>query len=184
MCRQNAMMASSITTAYHLLPVTLLLSTIIICLVIHRTVCFSPQRTWWSKKSSRHWRNNPCNNNLHPSHRHHSPSLDCRFTTTATTALSLSILEESTADHHQWNYHESYNTDDEIIHGRYTAVITSTTDLTNRWIGSFHPSASSLNTTTANDIPPPPPPLEALQAIQATHRWADKFVRQLNLCPW
>ena len=28
------------------------------------------------------------------------------------------------------------------------------------------------------------PPLEAIEAIEATHRWAENFVRQLSLCPW
>jgi len=184
-------MMASMTTAYHLLRVTLLLSATIICLSINRATCFSPQRSWHTSQHC--WRNNPCNN-LHTSH-HHSPSLDCYFTTTS-TALSLS-LQDPTADH-QWTYHKSYNTkedEDEIIHGRYTAVITKTTDLTNRWIGSFDPSTSlntttntivsqSAKTTTNDDISPPPPPMEALQAIQATHRWADNFVRQLHLCPW
>lgn len=29
-----------------------------------------------------------------------------------------------------------------------------------------------------------PPPKEALEAIEATHRWASNFVRPLRLCPW
>ncbi len=189
MCRWNAMMAS-MTTAYNLLRVTLSLSAMIICISIHRATCFSPQRSW---HTNRHWRNNPCNN-LHTSH-HPLPSVDCHFITTATTSLSLS--QDSTADH-QWAYHKSYKTkedEEEIIHGRYTAVITSTDDLTNRWIGSFDPSASldtntstivsqSVRTMNSKDISSPPPPIEALKAIQATHRWADNFVRQLYLCPW
>ena len=28
------------------------------------------------------------------------------------------------------------------------------------------------------------PPLEAIKAIEATHRWSENFVRQLSLCPW
>ena len=170
------MMASS--TTVHLLQIILLFST---CL-IHCTTCFSLHRT--SLFTSQHCRNNP-NSNLHTSSHHHQP-LNCHFTTTA-TALSASSHDTTTAD--QWKYHSSYAASrDEIIHGRYNAVITKTTDLTNRWIGSFDPS-SPLDTTTlqrihTNNNNAVSPPIEALKAIQATHRWADKFVRQLNLCPW
>ena len=169
------MMAS--TTTVHLLQIILLLAT---CL-IHCTTCFSIHRT--SSFTRQHWRNNP--NNLHTSSHHHQP-LNCHFTATA-TALSVSSHDMTTTD--QWKYHSSYDDSDEIIHGKYNAVITKTTDLTNRWIGSLDPS-SPLDTTTLqtihnnNNNAVSPPPIEALKAIQATHRWADKFVRQLNLCPW
>eukprot|EP00984_Skeletonema_dohrnii_P017500 scaffold7985_cov108-Skeletonema_dohrnii-CCMP3373.AAC.1 len=163
------------TTTVHLLQIILLFST---CL-IHCTTCFSLHRT--SLFTSQHWRNNP--NNLHTSSYHHQ-HLNCHFTTTA-TALSVSSHDATTTD--QWKYHSSYDDSDEIIHGKYNAVITKTTDLTNRWIGSFDPSSpldtatlQTIHTTNNNSSPP----IEALKAIQATHRWADKFVRQLNLCPW
>jgi hypothetical protein len=56
--------------------------------------------------------------------------------------------------------------------------------LNNRWIGSFFdPSSQTIHTNNSSSSSSSPP-IEALQAIQATHRWADKFVRQLNLCPW
>jgi len=28
------------------------------------------------------------------------------------------------------------------------------------------------------------PPIQAIEAIEATHRWSENFVRQLSLCPW
>ena len=97
-----------------------------------------------------------------------------------------SSSKDITAD--QWRYQSSYNNDeDEIIHGRYNAVITKTSDLTNRWIGSFDPTidiSDDHSSSSSSSSSPTSPPIEALQAIQATHRWSDKFVCQLNLCPW
>lgn len=124
--------------------------------LIHRVTCFSLQRTF---VATQRCRNNPL------------------------SSTSKDITDE------QWGYQSSYNNDkDEIIHGRYNAVIIKTSDLANRWIGSFDPTiditddnSSSLSSPSSS---PTSPPIEALQAIQATHRWSDKFVCQLNLCPW
>lgn len=141
-------MMAAIITEYHLLSVTLILST---TYLIHLATCFSLQRTLFA---TQRFRNNPLS----------------------------SSSQDVTAD--LWRYQPSYNNDqDEIIHGRYNAVITKTTDLTtSRWIGSFDPIIYKTNSSSLSS--PSSPPIEALQAIQATHRWSDKFVCQLNLCPW
>jgi hypothetical protein len=151
------------TVAYLLLQIILLSA----C-VLRRTTCFCLHRT---TLTTQHWQNKLLQTSHQP--------LDGRIK--ASTALSLSSQEKTT--NNQWKYDTSHalNDDAEVIHGRYNAVITKTADLNNRWIGSFDPSSqTTIHTNNAS----PPPPLEALQAIQATYRWADKFVRQLNLCPW
>ena len=153
-----------------MMQILLLLLLSVVCLV-QRTTCFCHHyRTLTTK---RHWQNN----NLQTSHQY--------FAHRFTTATALSLSSQETTD--QWKYHTSYvsNDDDEIIHGRHNAVITNTADLNNRWIGSFFdPSSQTIHTNNSSSSSSSSPPIEALQAIQATHRWADKFVRQLNLCPW
>ncbi|KAL7450930.1 hypothetical protein ACHAWC_002784, partial [Mediolabrus comicus] len=87
---------------------------------------------------------------------------------------------------------------DEVLHGRYNTIITTTNHLpsnsndNNRWIGSFDPSLTRRSNSTSSQaisLHPinnnsSPPPIEAIHAIEATYRWATNFVRGLNLCPW
>ena len=98
----------------------------------------------------------------------------------------------------QWQYDDTFytakNNQDISIHGRrYNAIITKTGSSNHhkRWIGTFHSPTFTSNSNgkqngiiTTNSSTSPPPPIEAINAIQATHRWANNFVHKLNLCPW
>ncbi|KAL7437274.1 hypothetical protein ACHAXM_005577 [Skeletonema potamos] len=166
-------MASTVTNL--LVQVIILLS----ACFLRQTTCFCIHHRTLSPQN---WKNNlqishqPCDRGIKPN-----------------TALSLASQETT---NNQWNYHKSCvskndDNDVEVIHGRYNAVITKTIDdVSIRWIGSFDPSTptttsqTTIHTNNSSSSSSPPPPTEAVQAIQATYRWADKFVRQLNLCPW
>ena len=55
------------------------------------------------------------------------------------------------------------------------------------WARTFHPqSTNELHALTQQDgmSSSTSVPIEAIEAIEITHRWSSNFVRQLALCPW
>ena len=52
------------------------------------------------------------------------------------------------------------------------------------WARTFQSQFANIRYDIQNDDTSTLPPIQAIEAIEATYRWSENFVRQLSLCPW